>query len=607
MFQTFDSIADPTKGAERVASLRQEFAERGLIGFIVPRTDEYQNEYVPPSAERLAWLTGFSGSAGLAIVAAERAALFVDGRYTIQARDQVDGDLFEILQIPDAKPFEWLARQVKAGDRFGYDPRLHTVDGVKRMQKAVDASGAVLEAIDENPVDAIWSDRPPPPSAKVRPHPIEFAGVEASEKITELQNATKEADADAALLTSPESVCWALNIRGSDVAHTPLALCTAIIHADGKPELFVAGDKLDSAVRDYLTGIADVREPAEISERLTRLGADKARVQLDPGSSPHWYAEQLDDAGADIRHGTDPCVLPRARKNAAEIHGAKAAHKRDGGAVCRFLCWLDENARDGSVDEIAAARKLEGFRADTGELHDISFDTISGAGSNGAIVHYRVTEATNRQLDPGSLYLVDSGAQYLDGTTDITRTIAIGEPTPQMRRHFTLVLKGHIAVATARFPKGTRGQDLDPFARRALWAAGLDYDHGTGHGVGSFLSVHEGPQRISKLGPAPLEPGMICSNEPGFYREGEYGIRIENLELVTAASPIEGGDREMQGFETLTLAPIDRTLIEPDLLTADEVTWLDTYHARVRTEIGPLLDADAKTWLERATRRLADQ
>lgn len=607
MFQTFDNTADPTKGAERVASLRKELDERGLVGFLVPRTDEYQNEYVPPSAERLAWLTGFSGSAGLAIIMTEQAALFVDGRYTIQARDQVDGDLFEILQIPEAKPFEWLAKHIKNGDRFGYDPKLHTVEGVKRMQKAVDTSGAVLEAIDENPVDAIWSDRPRPPVAKVQRHPIEFAGVEASEKIAELQKATKDADADAVLLTSPESVCWALNIRGSDVAHTPLALCTAIIHANGKPELFVTSDKLDEEVRDYLTGIAEIHDPGDMAERLAKLGADKARVQLDPGRSSHWYANQLEDVGAEVRHGTDPCVLPRARKNAAEIDGARSAHKRDGGAVCRFLCWLDENAGDGSVDEIAAARKLEGFRADTQKLHDISFDTISGSGSNGAIVHYRVTEATNRSLEPGSLYLVDSGAQYLDGTTDTTRTIAIGEPTAQMRRHFTLVLKGHIAVATARFPKGTRGQDLDPFARRALWAAGLDYDHGTGHGVGSFLSVHEGPQRISKLGPAPLEPGMICSNEPGFYSEGEYGIRIENLELVTAAELIEGGDREMQGFETLTLAPIDLRLVDPDLLTADEMVWLDNYHARVRAEIGPLLDADTTAWLEHATRSVADQ
>ncbi len=606
MFQTFDNTADPTKGAERVASLRQELKDRGLVGFVVPRTDEYQNEYVPPSAERLAWLTGFSGSAGLAIIMAERAALFVDGRYTIQARDQVDGEIFEILQVPEAKPFEWLAKHMKSGDRFGYDPKLHTIDGVKRMQKAVDASGADLEAVDQNPIDAIWSDRPLPPSAKVRRHPIEFAGVEAGEKIAELQKAIKDADADAALLTSPESVCWALNIRGSDVAHTPLALCTAIINTDAKPELFVANNKLDDDVRDYLAGIIDIRDPGDMAMRLAELGADKARVQLDPGSSSHWYANQLEDAGAEIRHGNDPCVLPRARKNTAEIEGARSAHKRDGAAVCRFLCWLDANAGDGSVDEIAAARKLEGFRADTGKLHDISFDTISGAGSNGAIVHYRVTEATNRPLERGSLYLVDSGAQYLDGTTDITRTVAIGEPSAQMRRHFTLVLKGHIAVATARFPKGTRGQDLDPFARRALWAVGLDYDHGTGHGVGSFLSVHEGPQRISKLGPAPLEPGMICSNEPGFYSEGEYGIRIENLELVTAAEPIEGGDREMQGFETLTLAPIDLRLVEPEFLTADEITWLDTYHARVRAEIGPLLGTDETTWLEQATRSLAN-
>lgn len=604
MFQTFHDTADPTKGRERVARLRARLSENGFVGFLVPRTDEFQNEYVPPGAERLAWLTGFSGSAGLAIILQEKAALFVDGRYTIQARDQVDTDIFEIQQIPEAKPFEWLAQNLTETDRFAYDPRLHTVAGVKRLETALEKSGAVPHATETNFIDEVWPDQPPAPSAPAVRHPTEYAGVEAGEKITNLQSALSETTANSVLLSSPESVCWTFNIRGADVAHTPLALCVAIIHRDARPELFLSPEKREGDVGEYLAEHADLFALEDLADRLDRLGAAGAKVQLDPDRASQWYVSRLESSGAEIVRGADPTLLPKARKNPAEIAGAKAAHIRDGGAVCRFLAWLENEAGDGSVDEIAAARKLEECRADTNELRDISFDTISGAGPNGAIVHYRVTEATNRNLEPGSLYLVDSGAQYLDGTTDITRTVAIGEPTVEMRRHFTLVLKGHIAIATARFPKGTRGQDLDPFARRALWAAGLDYDHGTGHGVGSFLSVHEGPQRISKLGPAALEPGMICSNEPGYYREDHYGIRIENLELVTEAAPIEGGEREMMGFESLTLAPIDLKLVDETMMTDDEIRWLDGYHKRVREEIGPALDGNCLAWLEGATRSI---
>lgn len=604
MFQTFHDTADPSKGRERVTHLRARLNESGYAGFLVPRTDEFQNEYVPPCAERLAWLTGFSGSAGLAIILADKAALFVDGRYTIQARDQVDTGVFEILQIPEAKPFEWLACNLSDADSFAYDPRLHAMSGVKRLEDALKTCGAALQAVETNLVDEIWSDRPAAPSAPAERHPIEFAGTEAGNKIADLQSSLSETPADATLLSSPESVCWTFNIRGADIAHTPLALCVAIIHRDVKPELFLSPEKREGDVGRYLTEHADLFGLEDLSDRLDRLGATGSKVQLDPDQASQWYVSRLESSGAEIVRKPDPTLLPKARKNPAEIAGAKAAHVRDGGAVCRFLAWLDETAGDGSVDEIAAARMLEQCRADTNKLRDISFDTISGAGPNGAIVHYRVTEATNRKIEPGSLYLVDSGAQYLDGTTDITRTVAIGEPTPDMRRHFTLVLKGHIAIATARFPKGTRGQDLDPYARRALWAAGLDYDHGTGHGVGSFLSVHEGPQRISKLGPAALEPGMICSNEPGYYREGHYGIRIENLELVTEPEAIEGGEREMMGFETLTLAPIDRKLVDTAIMTNDELRWLDDYHKRVRDEIGPELDGGSRAWLEGATRSI---
>ena len=604
MFQTFDDIADPTKGPPRVARLRAELARRKLKGFLVPRADEHQGEYVPPHAERLAWLTGFSGSAGLAVVLADRAAVFVDGRYTLQVRDQVDTDLFETLQTPEHRPSKWLADALEEGDTVGYDPRLHSIKAIERLETALKPTGAVLAAQDSNPVDAIWEDQPPPPAEPVVPHPIALAGVPASEKIAEAQKTLREAKADAAVLTLPDSIAWLFNIRGGDVGHTPLPLSFALLPAEGRPALFIDPRKLSDNVRGHLAETVEIAAPEALEARLAEIGASGARVRLDAETASRWIGDTLKAAGAEIVEGQDPCVLPKARKNAAEIAGTRAAHLRDGAAVCRFLAWLDARGASGEIDEIAAAEQLETFRRETGALKDISFDTISGAGPNGAIVHYRVTQSTSRTLEPGSLYLVDSGAQYADGTTDITRTVAIGDPTDEMRRHFTLVLKGHIAIATARFPKGTRGQDLDPFARRALWAAGLDFDHGTGHGVGSYLSVHEGPQRISRLGTVPLEPGMIVSNEPGYYREGEYGIRIENLVLVTELAPVDGGDREMMAFETLTLAPIDRRLVDAGLLTAEETAWLDTYHARVQAEIGPSLDGDDADWLRAASRPL---
>ncbi len=604
MFQTFENIADPSKGKTRVAELRKALKTRGLAAFLVPRADEYQNEYTPPSAERLFWLTGFSGSAGSAIIARKSAVLFVDGRYTLQAAQQVDTNVFDILQVPQSDPADWLKKTLKKGDVLGYDPRLHTVNAIERLTKTLKEIGATLEAQDANPIDAIWKRRPAQPQEPVSLHPLEFAGVPAAKKIAAIQKDLRKAKVGAVVLASPESICWLLNIRGQDVPHTPLVLCYAIVPAKGRVDLFIDPEKISPAVRKHLSKDARIRKTGEIAKALDALGKAEARVQLDPNRAAQWFAGRLSNAGAEVVHKPDPCLVPKAKKNAVEIAGSRAAHKRDGAAVCRFLAWLDSNSGRGKLDEIKAAKKLEAFRAETGKLKEISFDTISGAGANGAIVHYRVSKATNAKLEPGTLYLVDSGAQYLDGTTDITRTVAVGEPTPDMRRHFTLVLKGHIAIAVARFPKGTRGTDLDPLAREPLWQAGLDYDHGTGHGIGSYLSVHEGPQNIAKRGVAPLEPGMICSNEPGYYREGAYGIRIENLVLVTGPRKVRGGDRPMMGFETLTLAPIDLRLVDTSLLSGDELRWLNAYHARVRKEITPELKGRDKAWLEQATRPL---
>ena len=601
MFQTFENIADPSKGKPRVAALRKALKARKLAAFLVPRADEYQNEYTPPNAERLFWLTGFSGSAGHAIVGLKSAALFVDGRYTLQAAQQVNTKVFEILQVPQTDPGDWLKKNLKKGDILGYDPRLHTIKGVERLGKTVKDIGATLAPQDANPLDALWKQRPAAPQGPVSWHPLEFAGVPAKKKIAAIQKGLRKAKNDAVVLTAPESVCWLLNIRGRDVPHTPLVLCVAVVPAKGQVELFIDRRKISPSVRKHLKSDASLRGEDDLARALRALGKTEARVQLDPNQASQWFADRLTEAGAEIVHNADPCLVPKAKKNSVEITGARTAHLRDGVAVCRFLAWLDANAATGKLDEITAAKKLEDFRAKTDKLKEISFDTISGAGANGAIVHYRVSKATNAKLEPGSLYLVDSGAQYLDGTTDITRTIAIGEPTSDMRRHFTLVLKGHIAIAVARFPKATRGADLDPLAREPLWKAGLDFDHGTGHGIGSYLSVHEGPQGIAKRGVAPLEPGMICSNEPGYYREGEYGIRIENLVLVTKPRKVRGGDRPMMGFETLTLAPIDRRLVETALLSDDERRWLNAYHARVLKEISPELKGKDKAWLEQAT------
>ncbi len=605
MFQSFNSLSDPTKGAGRVAQLRRELGQRGLDGFIVPHADAHQSEYLPPNAERLHWLTGFSGSAGTAVILKDEAAIFVDGRYTLQVREQVDGEVFSFKHLITEPSSAWIAETVKDGTQIGYDPWLHTLKEVNTLTEACTKAGAELVPLETNPIDAIWTKRPEPSPAPVELHPIAFSGANTLDKISRIAADIAKAECDAAVLTTSESVAWLFNIRGADIAHTPLVLSNAVVPATGKPTLFVDGRKLSNAVRATLAESIDIAEPEAFAAALANLGKAGARVGIDPALTPYAVISALETAGAVIVETPDPVQLPRAIKNETEIAGARTAHARDAVPVARFLAWIHREAPGGGVDEISAATKLESLRAETGDLRDISFDTISGSGPNGAIIHYRVSEASNRALEAGSLYLVDSGAQYQDGTTDITRTVAIGQPSAEMIRHFTLVLKGMIAISMLRFPTGTSGAQIDAIARVALWRAGLDYDHGTGHGVGSFLGVHEGPQRIAKTGTTALKPGMILSNEPGYYKAGEYGIRIENLILVTDASEIAGGDRPMLGFETLTLAPIDRDLIDPGLLSDTERAWLDAYHARVREAIAPSLNDEDRAWLIGATEPLA--
>jgi Xaa-Pro aminopeptidase len=604
-YQSFDDATEPAAAAGRVNALRAELKRSGLDGFIVPRADRHQNEYVPPSEDRLAWLTGFSGSAGVAVVLADRVVLFVDGRYTLQAREQVDPAVFAIEHLIERPPDAWLEANLATGQKLGYDPWLHTVDAAEKLAKACAAAGATLVPVDPNPVDAIWSDRPAPPLGPVVLHDVRFAGEDAAAKLHRIAAEVAKARADALVVSDPHAVAWAFNIRGADVAHTPLPLAFAVVPKEGRPALYVDGRKLANAVRHRLEELADVREPAALVSDLAALGAAGSTVRLDQATAADALGRTVTGAGGKISRGADPIALMKAVKNGVEIDGARAAHRRDGAAVARFLAWFDREAPRGSLTEIDAVEALETFRRDTGLLKDVSFPTIAGSGPNGAIVHYRVTRASNRRINAGELFLVDSGAQYEDGTTDITRTVAVGTPSAEMRERFTRVLKGHIALARARFPDGTTGAQLDTLARQYLWAAGLDFDHGTGHGVGSYLSVHEGPARISKLGTPALKRGMILSNEPGYYRTGAYGIRIENLVLVVAAPPVAGAERELNAFETLTLAPIDRRLIAPDLLRPDEIRWLDDYHARVAGALAPLVDADTQAWLVAATRPMA--
>jgi Xaa-Pro aminopeptidase len=600
-FQSFDDAADRGATAPRVAALRAELKVRGLDGFVVPRTDRFQNEYVPPSDQRLAWLTGFTGSAGVAIVLAERAAVFVDGRYQVQVREEVDSDIFSIEHLVDHPPAAWIKANVAAGARLGYAPWLHSVDGAERLAKACDEAQALLVAVEDNPVDVIWTDRPEPPLGAVVAHEMRYAGEEASSKLERIQAEMRGHAADTLMVSDPHAVSWLFNIRGSDVPHTPVVLAFATVPRDGRPTIFVDLRKIGNEVRSRLEEIADVRPNAAFERDLVGLGREQRAVWLDPSICPEAIARLIVDNGGTVVRGPDPITTLKAVKNRIEIDGARAAQLRDGVAVTRFLAWFDRQAPRGELTEIAAVEALESFRRETGLLKDVSFPTISGAGPNGAIVHYRVTRKTNRRIAQNDLFLLDSGGQYEDGTTDITRTVAVGVPTADMRRNFTLVLKGHIAIARAVFPDGTTGAQLDPLARQYLWRAGLDFDHGTGHGVGSYLSVHEGPARISKLGGVALKRGMILSNEPGYYRTDAYGIRIENLVLVTEAAAVPGAEKPLNAFETLTLAPIDTRLIEPEIMTADERAWFDAYQARVREALAPLLDTTTRAWLFAAT------
>lgn len=601
--QNFDVKGGPEHGRRNLPKIREALKAAKLDGFIVPHEDEYNNEYLPANAERLAWATGFTGSAGAAILMADRAAVFVDGRYTAQVRVQVDGDLFDYEDLAETGISGWIREHARTGEKIGYDPKLHSPDAMTRIEEAAAKAGAELVSLDKNIIDAAWDDQPAAPQAPVSAHPVEFAGEDHGAKRARIAASVVDDGADAAVITDPASVAWLLNIRGGDVDRSPLPLSWVILNKDASVDLFINEKKLNDDVRSHLGNEVAVRPEAEFADALNALTGKTVRV--DGGTASVWVFDRLEEAGAKIQRKPDPVALPKACKNAAEVEGSRQAHIRDGAAIVRFLHWLDTTAQSGQVDEITAAQQLEKLRTANPDLRDLSFETISGAGPNGAHPHYRVNTSTNLKLEKNSLYLVDSGGQYLDGTTDITRTVPIGTATAEMRRHFTLVLKGHIALSRVRFPKGITGSQLDALAREPLWAAGLDYDHGTGHGVGSYLGVHEGPQRISKaLNAIPLKPGMIVSNEPGYYLLGSYGIRIENLQVVTDPEPVPGGDREMLGFETLTMAPIHKGLVDTTLLSPEEMAWLDAYHATVRQRVGPLVEGEIADWLEEACRPL---
>ena len=586
---------------DRLAALRAQLITEKLDGFVIPLTDEHMSEYVGGYAQRLGWLTGFGGSAGTAVVLADRAAIFTDGRYTIQVREQVDGTQWAYEPVPQTSPAAWLAIHAPQGGRIGYDPWLHTGTWVADATTALADRGATLVAVDANPIDAIWTDRPAPSPAKLTVQPDQFTGASSAEKRAKIADWLSEHNADAVVLTALDSIAWALNIRGGDVDHTPVALSYAIVGADGTTDLFVAPDKLDDTVRQHLGNAVCLHDRTAFAAALATYAGK--RVAADPERAVAAITQALKAGGAKVLPLRDPVVLAKAIKNPVEIAGHRAASARDGAALARFLRWVEIECVKGGQTELSAAARLLAFREQTGVLKDTSFDTISATGPHGAIPHYHVTKESSAPIEPGQLYLIDSGGQYSDGTTDVTRVMPIGEPTTEMRDRFTRVLKGHIGIATAVFPDGTMGGQIDAFARRPLWEAGLDFGHGTGHGIGAYLAVHEGPQRIAAPnypGGAAMEPlraGMMLSNEPGYYKAGEYGIRIENLILIQPRA-IPGADREMLAFETLTFCPIERTLIEPALLTAEERQWVDQYHAQVLAVLTPeMTDADDRAWL----------
>jgi Xaa-Pro aminopeptidase len=591
-----------TLHADRLAALRAELARTGLDGFVVPLTDEHRSEYVGAYAQRLGWLTGFGGSAGTAVVLPDAAAIFTDGRYTIQVREQVSADHWTYVGVPETSVADWLARHAPAGGTIGYDPWLHTRAEVAELAAALAGRGARLQPVDANPIDAIWTDRPQPSAAKLIVHPDALAGRSAADKRAEIADWLAERQADTLVLSALDSIAWTLNVRGDDVDRTPVALSYAVAHRDGTLDLFVAPEKLDDAVRQHLGNAVRVHDRDAFAGTFGTFAGQ--RVVADPERAVAAIFDGLEAAGATVLALRDPVVLAKAIKNEAEVAGHRAASVRDGAALARFLRWVETEAPGGTLTELSAADRLEAFRRETGELRDLSFDAISATGPHGAIPHYHVTAESSLPIEPGQLYLIDSGGQYADGTTDVTRTVPIGAPTAEMRDRFTRVLQGHIAIATAVFPDGTLGGHIDAFARRPLWEAGCDFAHGTGHGVGSYLAVHEGPQRIAAPnypGGAAMEPlreGMLLSNEPGYYKAGEYGIRIENLVRVEARV-IAGGDpgRRMLGFETLTLCPIERDLIDPALLTPGERAWIDGYHATVLERLSPELGGDDRAWL----------
>jgi Xaa-Pro aminopeptidase len=604
-YQVFEDLSDAATVAPRLAALREELARRGLDGFVVPHSDEYQSEYLPPCNERLAWLTSFTGSAGAAVVLKDQAAIFVDGRYTLQVRQQTDTKLFEPRDLTSEGPNAWLEANAPKGARIGYDPWVFSAASAEALRQSVEKAGATLAPTNGNPIDAVWLDRPAAPTDKAKTHPQDVAGESAESKRTRIAEEVKKQGADAAVISQTDSICWLLNVRGADTPHTPFVLSYAILNVDGSVDWFVDERKTSPELNKHLGNAVRVRDPGEFNSALDALAGQT--VIADPNWTAAAAFERLEKAGAKIKRMLDPCQLPKACKNAVEIEGARAAHIRDGAALTRFLAWMAREAPNGHLTEIEAAEALEGYRRQNGALTDLSFDSISGAAPHAALPHYRVTKSSNRKINRNEIYLIDSGAQYPDGTTDVTRTMIVGEPTAEMKDRFTRVLKGHIALATVKFPEGTTGAALDALARKPLWDGGLDYDHGTGHGVGSYLSVHEGPQNISKKPVLqPLKPGMICSNEPGYYKEGEYGIRIENLIVVSEAKPITGGDpeRKFMEFETITLAPIDLNLVEPSLLTEDERAWLNAYHARVRDTLSPQVDAETRAWLDQATKAI---
>lgn len=593
-FQTFDPPAKDNDHTGRLVALRNQLQAEGLDAFIIPRADAHQGEYVADADARLEWLTGFSGSAGFAIVAADQAGVFIDGRYRVQVKSQIDLAHFSPVPWPETKPSDWLRQALPSGGKVGIDPWLHTRKEIAAMEKGLTDSGIKLVAVKQNPVDAIWPDRPAPPVGAARAHDNALAGETSSEKRERLAEELRKDGQFHAFISLPDSISWLLNIRGSDIPKNPVVQSFAILSADGHVQLFADTRKFSADLRGQLGNDVTILPPADLPFALTEL---QGPVRIDPASAPEAAFQVLEDAGIEIAKASDPVVLPKARKNAAELKGMVAAHLQDGVAMARLLAWLDAQ-NPAELTEIDVVRKLEVLRRDQG-ITDISFDTICGAGPNGAIVHYRVTEETNRKLAAGELLLVDSGGQYPNGTTDITRTVALGTPPADSIAPYTAVLRGMIAISRLRFPRGVAGGHIDALARQFLWAEGLDYDHGTGHGVGAVLCVHEGPARISRLSDLSLEPGMILSNEPGYYREGAFGIRIENLIVVEEVESEPG--RDMLGFDTLTLCPIDTRLIDVAAMSRDEINWLNTYHSRVRDELLPLLGAEEQDWLTRAT------